>query len=78
MHLSHTPSPERGGFSWPCLHAAFPNSGSHPPGQRQTAELKPSLGITASRWDYEDEDDDEYAHADQTELKALGRRRLKS
>ena len=62
----------------PSLHTAVPNStlpssGAAPNG----GELKPSLGITVSRRDYEDDDDDEDIRTPiRPSAKALVKRRV--
>jgi hypothetical protein len=75
MHRPHTPSPERGGFARPSLHAAVPTppiSGAAPNG----GVSKPALGIIVDE-NRDDEDEDEDIRTPiRPSAKALGKRRV--
>ena len=84
LHRSHTPSPERGGFTRPYLHAAVPNHSAPPVSGAALngGASKPALGIVTSRKDGEDKDrvGDEEGDDIRTPIrpsaKALGKRRV--
>lgn len=84
LHRSHTPSPERGGFARPSLHAAAPNSAPVLPGEAPNGGTSKPLLDVVLREDEEDEDDEDDDHDDGKDIrmpirpsaKALGKRRV--
>ncbi|KAI0255530.1 hypothetical protein BJV78DRAFT_1358700 [Lactifluus subvellereus] len=83
LHRSHTPSPERSGFSRPSLPATIPNTTQAPSEVPSGGASKPSvppLGIVITRKEDDGYDDDNGEENIRTPIrpsaKALGKRRL--
>lgn len=80
MHRSHTPSPERGGFTRPSLLATMPNTTAVSSEVSNGGASKPPLGIVIARREDNGDDDDNGEENVRTPIrpsaKALGKRRV--